>query len=700
MNAMKKRAVFAATLLLMQVGAIVFSFDSTITKNANITKTLLPIMLTQAIGLAVLLVGFFVQSLILSGRKQAASMNHVASALLAGVQGIFLLFGLYQLSQHKLLGNREIIMVLIQLVVLLFVAIVYNCTDRTAWKVCMSLAAVLQLGFAVAVSIFYKNEMFSVKRIALMYTCSVILLLFSIWGERKLNLIIAVAVILVQAAVTLLKFYQLNRSTKVLGVVARLINSRPLEQVLTLVILALVTMMAITLFLHMFREYQTVGKLAAVLFSSIILFAASIVGSIELEADKIVVEAGNTVDTVEYYLYVDMNDPAKSIKDVYNYRIGIHYEHNEKEIKEVVEKLNAAAGRTLKYYEVDSVSALLNAYEKGEINAFVLDAGTIDDMDAELEMRGENRIISEEMKIIHTLQIEYKAENEGPAPDIGHGTNIDHNGDLAVQPFVVYISGIDVYGSITTKSRSDVNVLAVVNPQTKEIALITTPRDAYVEIPGKTTTMRDKLTHAGNYGVEYSAATLEQLYGINIDFFIRVNFTSMETIVDLLGGVDAYSHYTFTSRFHHYHFEKGYNHMNGSQALAFARERLTVTGGDVTRGKHHLELVKAIFAKATTTSVLMNYQSLLAEIQDNFQTNMSMNQIADLVSMQLKDSAEWHFTSYAAAGTYQYEYCSSYRAKKLSVSILHEKSVWAATDLMIRVLNGEKIPDGEISFEE
>ena len=272
--------------------------------------------------------------------------------------------------------------------------------------------------------------------------------------------------------------------------------------------------------------------------------------------------------------------------------------------------------------------------------------------------------------------------------------------DLTQVPFVVYVSGIDVYGDINTKSRSDVNVLVAVNPETKEIALVTTPRDAYVDIPGKTSEYKDKLTHAGNYGVSYSVATLEQLYGINIDYYVRINFSGMEKVVNLLGGVDVVSLYNFTARHGPYNIKKGVNHFNGAQAVSFARERITLPGGDVTRGKHHIELIKGIFAKITTTAVLTNYQSLLDAVSDNFQTDISTNQIAALAAMQLSDGAEWHFTSYASYGDGGTRICNSYRGGELWVCFLKKDSVNRATELITRVLNGEHIPDDEYKYEQ
>lgn len=694
MDTMKKRATFAALLLLLQMSCLIFSFDAVITKDASIKSTLIPVMVMQAAVLGVLLIALAVQSLVLAHRTEQKRHEPMVPAFVLAAMWVVCIF---LLRSKGVLQGTEIAFFAAQFAILVLLGVVQHFLDGSTWKAGVSGIALTQLIFVILVSFQYKNEMFSPSRIVGMYLLTLAFLLLAIWGDRRLNLGLAAAALLVQAVVTLSEFYKLNRSTEVLGAISELLKSKTLEQVLTMVIIVLVVALIVSLALQFFREFHIVGKLAAVVFSCIIVFASNIIGSLERDASKVVVDAKETVNTIEYYVYVDKDADADGLEDILNYRIGLHYEHSEDEVKEVVAKLNKAAGKELSYYETDSVSALMGLYDIGDIDAFVLDTGTIDDMDAELEMRGEDRVISEEMKIIYTLQLEYTPEEE--APDIHTGSNIDENTALSLQPFVVYVSGIDVYGSITTKSRSDVNVLLAVNPQTKEIALVTTPRDAYVDIPGKTTTLRDKLTHAGNYGVSYSIATLEQLYGLNIDFFVRVNFTSMEAIVDLLDGVDVYSHYDFTSRFHHYHFDKGYNHMNGSQALAFARERITVTGGDVTRGKHHLELIKGIFAKAMTTSVLMNYQSLLAEVKDNFQTNMTMNQIAELVSMQLGDNAEWHFTSYATSGTYVYDYCASYKASKLCVSILKEESVREAADLMVRVLNGEKIPEGTVDFE-
>lgn len=164
----------------------------------------------------------------------------------------------------------------------------------------------------------------------------------------------------------------------------------------------------------------------------------------------------------------------------------------------------------------------------------------------------------------------------------------EHALSVTDRPFNVYISGIDVYGEITKESRSDVNLIATVNPQKHKILLTTTPRDYYVTIPGISGDQKDKLTHAGIYGIDASIATLENLYGIDIPFYVRVNFTSVEEIVDVLGGVDVESELAFTTGEEAgvvMDVKEGKNHFNGKEALAFVRERKALATGDNQRGK-------------------------------------------------------------------------------------------------------------------
>jgi len=221
--------------------------------------------------------------------------------------------------------------------------------------------------------------------------------------------------------------------------------------------------------------------------------------------------------------------------------------------------------------------------------------------------------------------------------------------DSAVtEPFIVYISGIDTYGEIASVSRSDVNILAVVNPKTHQILLVNTPRDYYVELAG-TGGAKDKLTHAGIYGVDTSRRTLEKLYDTDIDYYLRVNFSSLTKLVDTLGGITVNSEYAFTAE--NYSFQKGANQLNGAQALAFARERKSFQAGDRTRGENQQRVITAIIQKLSNPRVVGNYRSVLSALQDASQTNMSQASLSSLIKTQLDDMARWQTTSISVDGT-------------------------------------------------
>ena len=216
------------------------------------------------------------------------------------------------------------------------------------------------------------------------------------------------------------------------------------------------------------------------------------------------------------------------------------------------------------------------------------------------------------------------------------------------KPFVVYISGIDTYGDVSAVSRSDVNILAVINPQTKKILLVNTPRDYYVQLNG-TTGVRDKLTHAGIYGVDVSRKTLQDLYAVNIDNYLRINFTSLKTIVDRLGGVEVISSYSFKSG--RYNFTKGPNMLDGAAALEFSRNRYAFEDGDRQRGKNQQLVIEAIIKKATGADVIVNYQSILSSLTGTFQTDASRAQTSALIKQQLDSLGDWKVESISVDGS-------------------------------------------------
>ena len=223
--------------------------------------------------------------------------------------------------------------------------------------------------------------------------------------------------------------------------------------------------------------------------------------------------------------------------------------------------------------------------------------------------------------------------------------------DVKGDSFNVYISGIDTYGPISSVSRSDVNIIMTVNRETKKILLTTTPRDSYVPIADGGNNQKDKLTHAGIYGVDASIHTLENLYGIDLNYYARLNFTSFLKLIDLLGGVDVYNDQEFTAHTNGKFYSVGNVHLDSEQALGFVRERYSLADGDRDRGRNQQKVIVAILQKLTSTEALKNYDGIIKGLQDSIQTNMPLETMMKLVNAQLESGGTYKINSQDLKGT-------------------------------------------------
>ena len=241
---------------------------------------------------------------------------------------------------------------------------------------------------------------------------------------------------------------------------------------------------------------------------------------------------------------------------------------------------------------------------------------------------------SENTRVIHTIKFEKEVELTD------FNTNVDKD------TFSFFITGIDTYGPVSSVSRSDVNMIMTVNPRQNQILLLSIPRDYHVTLASFGA--KDKLTHAGIYGVEESVSTLENLLDMDIDYYIRVNFTSVEQIVNAMGGVDVQSLYDFNAAGHH--FNKGPNHLDGSQSLAFVRERYSLPNGDLDRGRHQQALMQGIINKATSPTILTKYNSILSSVSGSLEMSMPDKDLKKLVKNQQDENAAWDIHQYQLSG--------------------------------------------------
>ena len=377
---------------------------------------------------------------------------------------------------------------------------------------------------------------------------------------------------------------------------------------------------------------------------------------------------GPTNYKTETYSVIVVNDSKyNKIKDIKD--LDVAYYSNSKGAKEANKKVLKSVDVNFKDYDDanEMASKLLNNEEK----VIMLE-------DSVLSMVNEDDPeFNNKTKVIYKFVIKIKSKTK--AKDV----------NVTEKPFNIYITGIDTYGEITSVSRSDVNIVATVNPKTKQVLLTSIPRDYYVQLHG-TTGIKDKLTHAGIYGVDMSIATIEDLLDIEINYYVKVNFTSLIDIVNALGGITVYSDYTFTS-IDGVHFTEGNNNMNGEQALAFARERKAFQAGDIQRGKDQQAVIAALIKKVCSKSIITKYDSLLNSLKSKFQTNMSSNKITSLLKMQLNDMATWNVSTYNLDGVNSNNYTYSGGNAKLFVFEPKLGSIKQANDLINKVMNGEKL---------
>lgn len=356
-------------------------------------------------------------------------------------------------------------------------------------------------------------------------------------------------------------------------------------------------------------------------------------------ADKYIFTTLNFMDILDrdvlqkerYDVYVLENSSYNKLEDLKGKKVGLYQSSNsEKACSELKNKIDF---EIIEYTDVEKMFESLN---NDEINAIIISSSVKNLLDTELND------INIKIKSIYNFKISIEKN------DIVKVVNVTNT------PFNVYIAGGDGYGSIDYTFNTDVNMVATINPTTRKILLTSIPRDYYVNLVGQGPNAYDKLTHAGYYGIEESVKTVEKLLDTDINYYVKVNFSTIVGIVDAIGGVDVYSDISFTTSDGSYTFEEGYNYMDGTKALRFARERKVFVTGDVQRIKNQQRVLEAVIKKvSSSTALISNYDQILNSVSENLDTNMPSKDISRLVKMQLGDMRGWTIESQNAVGTSQ-----------------------------------------------
>ena len=424
-----------------------------------------------------------------------------------------------------------------------------------------------------------------------------------------------------------------------------------------IITIGLLVVLAISIFLQKTKKSPLVTTVVLVIFSLV-----SLVG---IFGFKQMIDITNRMNQTAAFSEVEMSIVVPKESDIKDVSQLTSVQAPTKVDKNNIETLMSALKKDKKVdVKVDDVASYQEAYDNlksGKSKAMVLSgsyASLLESVDSNY---------ASNLKTIYTYKIKKKNSNSAKQVDS--------------KVFNIYISGIDTYGSISTVSRSDVNIIMTVNMNTHKILLTTTPRDAYVKIPGGGADQYDKLTHAGIYGVETSEQTLENLYGIKIDYYARINFTSFLKLIDQLGGVTVHNDQAFTSLHGKFDFPVGDIQMNSEQALGFVRERYSLDGGDNDRGKNQEKVISAIVNKLASLKSVSNFTSIVNNLQDSVQTNMSLDTINALANTQLDSGSKFTVTSQAVTGTGSTGQLTSYAMPNSSLYMmkLDDSSVESAS---------------------
>lgn len=427
----------------------------------------------------------------------------------------------------------------------------------------------------------------------------------------------------------------------------------------------------------------------AALLLSVVLVVAGL--SVKKASDTLSDISNMLEEMAQMSVYVFDGDKAQSIEDAKDYDFGILSSLDRDNTDQALERIEEHIGQSVRTVEFGSITRLADAMMDNKVQAIILNEEYVK-MLAEWEDEE-----GEEPETSHAAKRDYPKFADSlrrlAAYEIQSKrsqTKEQNNGK-----FIMYISGIDTWGGISTRSRSDVNIMAVINTQTKQVLLISTPRDYYVPL-SISNGVKDKLTHAGIYGVQCSMDTLSMLYDTEIDYYFRVNFSGFEKIIDELGGITVWSDYEFDVQ-PDFHYKKGDNYLSGLEALAFARERYTLPGGDNARGHNQMNVIISVMDKLSSSAILSNYSGILESLEGTFETDMSYNTIASLVRQQLADGTKWDISSYAVTGTGSMNSTYSMGSQKVYVMNPNYESVDHAKELIQKVMDGEKLTNGDFS---
>ena len=460
------------------------------------------------------------------------------------------------------------------------------------------------------------------------------------------------------------------------------INVLP-TKLLFLITIIFVLLDAIFALLLCYYTRAVVSKIICVVITLVLIFGSCIggfyiskTGSLLTNITNVTKHAKNTVSVV-----VKQSSDIKNKSQLNGLSVGtlrtIGTQGSSKALTEL-----SKDGIVMNQSEYDSLSAMLEAFYNGEVDSIIINESSrsqILDMKSYADFDNNTRVV---------YQTSYKVENTDKANAVT---------DITSKPFNVLISGSDTRGGFDENGRSDVIMVATINPKTSTILLTSVPRDFYVTTAcdvadGCMQGALDKITHTGIHGTNTTKRTVEQLLGVEINYTFKVGFDTVTDLVDALGGVDVYVEpgYAVTNQYFSVH--EGVNHLNGHDALEYARERYAYTEGDRQRTKNQQQVLMGIVNEATKPSVITKYASIMDAMANTFSTTMSNEEISDLIKYQINNNPKWKMEQYMVDGTGDTLMCAEL-GDAASVMVPDQSTVKMAKDKINAVLAGKSADD-------
>ncbi len=376
---------------------------------------------------------------------------------------------------------------------------------------------------------------------------------------------------------------------------------------------------------------------------------------------------GNEEQTVTFYVITRKDSPIKELPELQGKTVGTYI--NEEPVYMAARK-KLADEVSVNFQTSPNITEMASSTMVGGFDATLMTKSNYD------ALRDQDKDFKKGTKKLHSFDVKMDE------------ANLAKRVNVTKEPFNIYISGLDVSGTIDVTSRSDVNMIMTVNPKTHKILLTSIPRDTVIHMNEKGGAS-DKLTHTGIYGIGCSLGAVEDLTGLDMNYYVKVNYTTVEKMVDALGGIDVKSDFEFDTHGMKakYHFKKGMNHLDGKHALAFARERKSFPDGDIQRNRNQAKVMAAMLKKATSSrTILMNYTTILNSIKDYMQINMKQKEIKSLVKMQIAKNPKWQIKRQSMEGPSTFMQCYSTGSYQVSVVQVSEDSLKKCVKRIRRVM--------------